>query len=109
MLRPTVIDVVPDDWDRSSNVHENWNGIVNYEQQKNLEIIEYQKREIERLIRENEILKRHVAATCLPLGQAKAERSPRDVPGEGIESNGSSEAHRSNTTTSTTLIGSVLR
>lgn len=39
------------------------------------EIIEHQKREIERLIRENEILKRHVAATCPPLGQAKSEVS----------------------------------
>ncbi|KAK6032488.1 GTPase-activator protein [Ostertagia ostertagi] len=85
MLRPTVIDVVPDDWDRSPNVRENWNG-SSYEQQKHLvrlllkidEIIEHQKREIERLIRENEILKRHVAATCPSLDQNKSES--RDWP-----------------------------
>ncbi|WKY14503.1 hypothetical protein Q1695_000216 [Nippostrongylus brasiliensis] len=92
MLRPTVIDVVPDDWDRSSNVRENWNG-SSYEQQKHLEIIEHQKREIERLIRENEILKRHVAATCPSLGQTKSERNPSDVSTESYESVGSSESN----------------
>lgn len=97
MLRPTVIDVVPDDWDRSSNVRENWNG-PSYEQQKHLEIIEHQKREIERLIRENEILKRHVAATCPPLGQAKSERNPSDVSAESYDSIGPAEVHRSTAT-----------
>ncbi|PIO76954.1 GTPase-activator protein [Teladorsagia circumcincta] len=95
MLRPTVIDVVPDDWDRSPNVRENWNG-SSYEQQKHLEIIEHQKREIERLIRENEILKRHVAATCPSLDQNKSERNTSDASGESFESVGSTELHRAN-------------
>ncbi|XGW35106.1 hypothetical protein V3C99_018829 [Haemonchus contortus] len=97
MLRPTVIDVVPDDWDRSPNVRENWNG-PSYEQQKHLEIIEHQKREIERLIRENEILKRHVAATCPALEQNKSERNLIDASGESYESVGSVDLHRVNAT-----------
>ncbi|KAK6760095.1 hypothetical protein RB195_021563 [Necator americanus] len=89
MLRPTVIDVVPDDWDRSSNVREkNWNGTA-YDNQQHLEIIEQQKREIERLIRENEILKRHVAATCPPLLQNKNERNHSGASAESVDSLGS--------------------
>ncbi|EYC31836.1 hypothetical protein Y032_0003g1265 [Ancylostoma ceylanicum] len=90
MLRPTVIDVIPDDWDRSSNAREkNWNGVAYDQQQQQLEIIEQQKREIERLIRENEILKRHVAATCPPLLQNKNERNHSDASAESFDSLGS--------------------
>ncbi|KHJ77057.1 hypothetical protein OESDEN_23323 [Oesophagostomum dentatum] len=89
MLRPTVIDVVPDDWDRTTGAREkNWNG-VSYDQQQQLEIIEQQKRKIERLIRENEMLKRQMAATCPSLLPNKSERSHSDASAESFDSLGS--------------------
>ncbi|KAJ1373502.1 hypothetical protein KIN20_035911 [Parelaphostrongylus tenuis] len=97
MSRPTVIDVIPDDWDRSSNMLEkNWSGksYGQHQQQQHLEIIQQQKLEIERLIRENEILKRHVAATCPSFVQTKNEFNHSDVSGESFESVGSSDALR---------------
>ncbi|CAD6188781.1 unnamed protein product [Caenorhabditis auriculariae] len=61
LLRPTVVDV-PDDWDRNAG-NEYWHDRPFDQQRQQQEIIEKQKREIERLIRENEQLKKHVAAT----------------------------------------------
>ncbi|VDM80841.1 unnamed protein product, partial [Strongylus vulgaris] len=53
------------------------------------EIIEQQKRKIERLIRENEMLKRQMAATCPSLLQSKSERSQSDASAESFDSLGS--------------------
>ncbi|KAE9416014.1 hypothetical protein Angca_004533 [Angiostrongylus cantonensis] len=99
MLRPTVIDVVPDDWDRSPNnvLEKNWSGVSyeQHQQQQHLEIIQQQKLEIERLIRENEILKRHVAAACPSFVQTNNELNHSDVSGESFDSVSSSDAFRS--------------
>ncbi|CAI4233262.1 unnamed protein product [Auanema sp. JU1783] len=88
LLRPTVIDVIPgDDWDRPNTVPRRdhpapttWNNNmfekppVISDQEK---IIEDQRRVIERLILENEELKRHVAA--VGKGDERSNGSHEDV------------------------------
>uniref|UniRef100_A0A1I7XVD5 Ras-GAP domain-containing protein n=1 Tax=Heterorhabditis bacteriophora TaxID=37862 RepID=A0A1I7XVD5_HETBA len=88
-LRTTVIDVTPEDWDRSTVTprEKSWTSNV-FEHQQQIEIIEQQKREIERLIRENEILKRHVAAAC-PSQMSKEKRSNSDCSERSFDSLGS--------------------